>query len=47
VLAWRGSEGCDSQVRLDEKEKEDVVGRTKGYGIFGEKDADSTGGVGH
>jgi hypothetical protein len=34
VLAWRGSEGCDSQVKLDEKENEEVVGRTKGYGIF-------------
>jgi hypothetical protein len=33
VLAWRGSEGCDSQVKLDEKEKEEVVERTNGYGI--------------
>jgi hypothetical protein len=33
VLAWRGSEGCESQVKLDEKEKDDVVGSTKGYGM--------------
>jgi hypothetical protein len=33
VLALRSREGCDSQPKLDEKEKEDVVGRTKGYGM--------------
>lgn len=33
MLAWRGSEGCESQVKLDEKEKDDVVGSTNGYGI--------------
>jgi hypothetical protein len=34
VLALRGSEGCESELKLDEKEKADVVGRTKGKGIL-------------
>jgi hypothetical protein len=33
VLALRGSDGCESQVKLDEKENADVVGRTNGYGM--------------
>jgi hypothetical protein len=35
VLALRGSEGCVSEVKLAEKENEEVVGRTKGNGILG------------
>lgn len=34
VLALRGSDGCELEVMLDEKEKEEVVGRTKGKGIL-------------
>jgi hypothetical protein len=34
VLALRGSDGCESQLKLDEKEKAEVVGRTKGNGIL-------------
>ncbi len=34
VLALRGRDGCESQVKLDEKEKADVVGRTNGYGMM-------------
>lgn len=34
VLARGGSEGWDSQVKLEENEKEEVVGRTKGYGML-------------
>jgi hypothetical protein len=33
-LAVKGSDGCESQVKQDEKENEDVVGRTKGNGIL-------------
>jgi hypothetical protein len=33
VLAWRGKEGCDSLVKLEEKENADVVGRVNGKGI--------------
>ncbi len=34
MLAWRGSEGCESEVKLEEKAKDEVVGRTNGYGII-------------
>jgi hypothetical protein len=34
VLALRGSEGWESELKLDEKEKEEVVGRMKGNGIL-------------
>lgn len=34
MLALRGSEGCVSEVKLVEKENEEVVGRTKGNGIL-------------
>ena len=37
VLALRGREGWESQVRLEEKEKADVVGNTKGKGIFSDQ----------
>lgn len=37
-LAVNGSEGCESQLKHEEKENEDVVGRTKGKGILGEAD---------
>jgi hypothetical protein len=33
VLALRVWEGWESQVKLEEKEKDDVVGRTNGNGI--------------
>jgi hypothetical protein len=33
VLAERGSDGCESQLKKVEKENEDVVGSVKGYGI--------------
>lgn len=34
VLALRGNEGWESQLKDDEKEKAEVVGRTNGNGIF-------------
>jgi hypothetical protein len=34
VLAVRGKEGWESDVKLEEKEKVDVVGRINGNGIL-------------
>jgi hypothetical protein len=34
VLALRGSEGWESELKLDEKENDEVVGRMKGNGIL-------------
>ena len=33
MLALRGREGWESEEKLEEKEKDEVVGRTKGNGI--------------
>lgn len=34
VLAVKGSEGCESLVKYDEKENEDVVGSSSGKGMI-------------
>jgi hypothetical protein len=33
VLAERGREGCESLLKEEEKEKDEVVGRVKGKGM--------------
>lgn len=34
MLAERGRDGCESLLKEEEKEKDDVVGSVKGKGMF-------------